>query len=532
MNSAQTNSKPQISRELRRKGLFIVTVFLVAVSGLAYELVAGTAASYLLGQSITHFSFSVGTFLASMGIGSFLSRNIKTNVISTFIWIQVILALVGGFSALLMYLSYAFLLTLYPVFFTLAIILGAAVGMEIPLLIRLASRFDVLSVAVSDILTWDYAGALFASILFPLLFLPDMGLIRSSLFFGGLNLISGYLLYTTRKRAKKKTLLAALVASTLALGGAFFGSEHITGWIESGLYQDPIIHAKDTKYQRIVVTRWKDDVRLFLDGNVQFSSRDEARYHEAITHIPILFRGNAPSRALILGGGDGLVARELLKYPTIRKITLVDLDQEVVRISKELSDLKRLNQGSLEHPTVEVVIADAFSWVKNQNEADHAVDLYDVVIVDLPDPDNYSVGKLYTVSFYRELLQILSPGGVVVTQASSSVFAATVFESIQRTMKEAISRSVLPGYQTEKYHLYIPSFGDWGFVMAHPPGKDPCKHGLPELPVETSFLNPETVCSLFVFGKDHTPVFEPRINRLTDQGIVDLYHREWNRWYE
>ena len=194
-------------------------------------------------------------------------------------------------------------------------------------------------------------------------------------------------------------------------------------------------------------------LRLFLNSHLQFSSRDEYRYHEALVH-PGLAAVPAPRRVLVLGGGDGLAVREILKYPQIERIMLVDLDPEMTRLFSTNPLLTRLNDRSLRSPKVQVINADAFLWV------DSAPDIFDFIVVDFPDPTNYSLGKLYTTVFFGALGHHLRERGAFVVQSTSPLFARKSFWCIDGN---ASSR---PGYRTYPYHAYVPSFGEWGFVMA------------------------------------------------------------------
>jgi len=229
------------------------------------------------------------------------------------------------------------------------------------------------------------------------------------------------------------------------------GAEKITQAADANLYADEVIFARDTRYQRIVLTKWKDDVRLFLSSHLQFSSRDEYRYHEALVH-PGLAALSGARRVLVLGGGDGLAVREILKYPDVESVTLVDLDPEMIRLFSTHPYLVTLNAHSLTNSRVHVINADAFPWL------DQNTDSFDFVVVDFPDPTNYSLGKLYTTAFYRLLSKHLSAQGLAVVQSTSPLFARQSYWCIVETLKQA-------GLKTYPYHVYVPSFGEWGFVL-------------------------------------------------------------------
>ena len=148
---------------------------------------------------------------------------------------------------------------------------------------------------------------------------PQLGLVRSALLFGLIN--AAVALWATflfaNQLAVRAGLRAACVVVLAALGVGMFGAKRIVSAADDNLYADEVIFAKDTRYQRIVLTEWKDDLRLFLNSHLQFSSRDEYRYHEALVH-PGLASLPQARRVLVLGGGDGLAIREILKYPKSR----------------------------------------------------------------------------------------------------------------------------------------------------------------------------------------------------------------------
>lgn len=490
-----------------------LTVLLIAACGLIYELVAGALASYLLGDSVTQFSTVIGTYLFAMGIGSWLSRFITRGVVARFVAIELMVAVVGGLSSTLLFLSFAYTDSFRFLLYALVTVIGIFVGLEIPLLMRiLRARYEFKDV-VANVLTFDYLGALGASLLFPIVLVPMLGLARAALLFGIVNaavaLWSTWLFRETLGGARRM-YQAACVGVLLLLGGVMAGAERITRTAEADIYADQVIFSRNSPYQRIVLTAWRDDLRLFLNGHLQFSSRDEYRYHEALVH-PGLAALPGARRVLVLGGGDGLAVREVLRYPGVREVVLVDLDPEMTRLFSTHRSLTALNQGALNSPRVRVVNADAFQWIARSAE------VFDFVVVDLPDPSNYAVGKLYTTTFYRMLARHVSRDGLVVVQSTSPLFARTAYWSIVRTLDEA-------GLRTWPYHLYVPSFGEWGFVLAGRAEYSPPTR----LPPGLRFLTPAGVPQLFHFPADMLPV-EAEPNRLNDQVLVRYYGRDWER---
>lgn len=512
----------------RRRLLLLVTVLIISTSGLSYELIAGTMATYLLGQSVTQFSFAMGWFMAAMGLGSYLTRYVENRLFDSLLKVQIVLALAGGFSAFFMFLAFAQTDNLYPYFFSISLIIGGAVGFEIPLILRIIGKYRILSLAVSEVFTYDYIGALFASLIFPLLILPYMGLVRASLFFGLFNCLAGLIIFKLSPEKKQvQRWRLPLIAVVLILLVGFIFSGNLTRWVEDILYQDPVVFSKETKYQRIVITKWRDDIRLFLNGNLQFSTRDEARYHETLVHVPISKMAEIPKSVLLLGGGDGLAVRELLKYPQIEKIIMIDLDGELVSLFKDHPQLHKVNNQSLQSAKLTIYNEDAFQWLKNNKN----LPPFDLIIADLPDPNSYSLGKLYSVSFYLHLLEHLSSIGMFVTQATSATYSPAAYWCIKSTIEESlrIKRGYyLNEWTIQPFHTYIPSFGDWGFILASKNFSQQVERKLPS----TRFLTRALIDSLFVFSKDIEQKQTKQINHLDNQILVRIYANSWHNWYQ
>jgi len=489
-----------------------LSVLLIAACGLIYELIAGTLASYLLGDSILQFSTVIGSYLFAMGIGSWLSRYIGKGLVARFIAIELMVGLVGGFSSSILFLAFAYTQAFRFILYLLVIIVGILVGLEIPLLMRiLKDRFQFRDL-VAHVLTFDYLGALGASLLFPLLLVPKLGLVRGAVLFGMVN--AGVALWSTwlfkEQLPRQNGLRTACILVLAALTGGLFSSDYIMAAADENLYSDDIILSRQTKYQRIVLTRWKDDVRLYLSSHLQFSSRDEYRYHEGLVH-PVMAALPHAKRVLILGGGDGLAAREVLKYPNIEQLTLVDLDPEMTQLFSTHSYLKELNGGSLTNKRMRVINADAFVWLEQTKE------MFDAVIIDFPDPTNFSLGKLYTTAFYRLLGHHISESGYIVVQSTSPLFARQSYWCIVETLKAA-------KFQTKPYHVYVPSFGEWGFIIA---GRHEWQPPV-SLPKDLRFLSLTNLSTLFDFPIDMQSM-PAEVNRLNDQALVRYYEEDWKK---
>lgn len=471
-------------------------------------------ASYLLGDSIFQYSFIIGLYLFSMGIGAHLTRYISDeHALTRFIEIELLVGLLGGVSALFLFVAFGFALAPFrTLLYALVFIVGTIVGMEIPLVMRVLNNQDAdFKEIVSRVLTFDYLGALAVSLLFPLILAPKLGMARSALLFGLLNAAVAWLTARVFRQHlpnyKSLNFRAYLVLMMLAV--AFVYANRLVFTAEQKYFGDPVVYESHSPYQRLVVTQWKDDIRLYINGNLQFSSRDERRYHEALV-IPAMQMAAKHERVLILGGGDGLAAREVLKYPKVQHVTLVDLDPDMTKTFQTADKLTQLNENALNSPKMTIVNTDAAKWLEN-----HA-DKFDVIVIDLPDPSNFALGKLYSVPMYRMVARHLADGGKIVVQSTSPYFAPNAYWSVVATLEAA-------GLHTAPYHAYVPSFGEWGFVLAS--AKNDFR--LPEkVDVPAHFLNPKILAQMFDFPPDMARRnVEP--NYLNNQKLVAYFEQDW-----
>ncbi len=498
------------------KKILILSVFVVASCGLAYELVAGALASYLLGDSVLQFSTIIGCYLFAMGVGAHVSRYVREeDVLARFIDIELAVGLIGGCSAALLFMSFSWMAAPFrTLLYLLVFMIGAMVGMEVPLVMRaLNSRQTEFNELVSRVLTFDYLGALAVSMLFPLFLAPYLGLARTGFLFGMLNVaVAFWTIHVFRRELVNSAgrLLRACGVMLILITG-FILSDKMVSWGERGLFGDDVVYATSSPYQRLVVTRWKDDLRLYINGNLQFSSRDEYRYHEALVH-PALQTLPWARRVLILGGGDGLALREVLRYSHIEHVTLVDLDPAMTKAFAQRPELVKLNMGALSDKRAKVVNTDAALWLQ------HNQDMFDAVIIDFPDPSSFALGKLYSVPFYAMVKKHLAENGLMVVQSTSPFFAPRAYWTIDATLREV-------GFLTSPYHAYVPSFGEWGFILASQKRQfePPTAYRLP-----LRYLNADTTRAMFSFPPD-MPKLQMAPNHLNTQSLVHEFERDWNK---
>ena len=497
--------------------ILLFCVFVVGFCTIIYELLIGSISSYFIGDSIRQFSITIGLTMTAMGIGTLISRFFSKNLIYWFILVELLIAIIGGLSVPILYLVYSVQFFYYPIMCILIILIGTLIGLEIPLLTRIMEEYFQLKENISNVLSLDYLGAFLASLAFPFILLPLLGIFNTSLSTGLLNLLIGILTFAWFKdklTLKRKQMLKvqSLFIFVLLIGCILFSKE-ISLYLENSMYDDRVVFSKQTKYQKLVITKNKEDVRLFIDGNVQFSTIDEYRYHEPLIHVPMNLVKHREN-VLILGGGDGLAARELLKYNDVKKITVVDLDKEMTDLAVSNKVMSTLNENSFKNDKVSIFNEDAFKFLEN------STNYYDIIIIDLPDPNNSSLARLYSKEFYKVVHQKLAKDGVAVTQATSPFFSPEAYWCIKESMQSAGFKYVKP------YHSYVPSFGDWGFMLASNHNID---ESTIEIKVPAKYIEKGSIKEFFYIPKD-VQRSNIKISTLNKPEILNYYLSGWKYW--
>ncbi len=465
-----------------------------------------TLASYLLGDAVLQWTLVLSVMLFAMGVGSGVSRAIRGSLLDAFVGVELVLSILVAVSAPLAYLLSAWIEAVGLLIYALAFAIGLLIGIEIPLVTRLNQTFEELRLNIGSVMAKDYYGALLGGVLFAFVGLPHLGLTYTPVALGAVNFAVAATLYVRFRGSftRRRLLAAGCLATPALLAAIAVSAEPIVRYGEQRKYRDRVVYQEQTRFQRIVMTRWKDDHWLYLDGHEQFSSYDEERYHEPLVH-PAMTLAASRRRVLVLGGGDGLAAREVLKHPGALALTLVELDPAVTRLARGHPVLLGLNRGALEDPRVEIVHRDGYGYLLDSPE------IFDVVVIDLPDPRSVALARLYSRSFYALVARHLSPGGVVVTQATSPFFSRRAFLSILKSVRAA-------GLVAVPYHNHVPTMGEWGWVLGLRPGGErsagePASSGaaaerlrarLLELDFSatpTRFLNREAMVSMLHFGK-------------------------------
>jgi len=497
-----------------------VCVFTTGCATMVTEYTLATLASYLLGNSILQWTVVISLMLFSMGLGSRYSRKYKTDLLDRFTLTEFGLSFLCTFSAMFCFWISAYTIHFGLVVYGLACMIGFMTGLEIPLITRINESYESLRENISSVMEYDYYGGLLGGALFAFVLLPFLGLTYTPVLIGSLNLlVASLILWTFPDHLTRPSILniqfaVLLMASILAFAVAkpiiLYGEQH--------KYKDKIVYQEQTRYQKIVVTQWKDDYWLFINGSTQFSTYDEERYHEPLVH-PLLGLIKERKDILLLGGGDGLAAREILKYPDVENLTLVDLDPAMTQLARQDKIFLSINKGSLNDPRVRVINQDAYQFIKN------SVDLYDAVIIDLPDPKSVSLSLLYSLGFYKMVEKHLKPFGSMVTQSTSPLYSPEAFLCIKKTMEAA-------GFSTVPYQNSVPSMGQWGWVIGVRHEAMPAQRLKQDLTalefadIKTRFFNRDAMISMAHFGKglfEKEAQIEP--NTQFDHNILKYYRQ-------
>jgi spermidine synthase len=510
-----------------RSNILKLCLFATGLSGIVAEYVLSTLATYFLGNSVLQWTMIVSIMLFSMGLGARITKMMDGNLLEKFIWIEISLSILASFVSLITYTVATYTIYTGVVIYSLSVIIGLMIGMEIPLVIRINDQFETLKVNVSSMMENDYYGSLLGGVFFAFIGLPFLGLTYTPFILGIVNFSVAIVLLIVlwkdlSSQVKRRLSAANFIVFILIIAGAA-SAGNIIAHGEEMRYKDRVIFSKQTKYQKLVLTRSNSDYWLFIDGNEQLSTVDEIMYHEPLVH-PLMMLCPNPRDVLILGGGDGCAAREVLKYTEVHNITLVDLDPEMTRLATEHPVLSEINQRAMEHEKVKIINEDGYTFLEKGGV------FYDIIIIDLPDPKSIELGRLYSYEFYKLCYRALKKHGLIITQAGSPYFASRAFKSIDKTMEAA-------GFATIPLHNQVVTLGEWGWVAGSKSlSKDQFKQALQSLDfegIDTRWINHEAMTLITSFGKDFTAastdsaevntIHNPVLFKYYMQGDWDLY---------
>nr|VFK68040.1 MAG: spermidine synthase [Candidatus Kentron sp. UNK]VFK71914.1 MAG: spermidine synthase [Candidatus Kentron sp. UNK] len=546
--------------------LLLAIVSVLAGCCLIYEYLISYYAGRVLGALETAIYGIIGLMIVSMGVGSFLSRTIHCPF-TGFAWLEVCIALLGASAVLLMGGAFA-LANLFPRVladtfalppdllprgglmtvvdgmarmspYVMGALLGVLLGMEIPLVARAREALYArhLEHNTGSIYGVDYLGAGVGAVLWIVVMLSmDISLAAAAT--ASANIAVGLLFYGVFYRQIRWGALL-LACHGLAAGLVFLVGSFGADWdgaMENLLYRDRVVHRADTRHQHLTVTeRVLDPTRpsvlsFFINGRLQFTSADEHIYHAMLVY-PALAASNRQENILVVGGGDGLAARDILRWNP-KRVVLLDLDGELVEfftqpktVDGEVVNarLLALNEHAFSDPRVSARIGDAFVTV---NELLREGEVFDTIIVDLPDPNHPNLNRLYSTRFYAKLAALLAGDGAITVQSTSPYHAKHAFLSIGKTMRSA-------GFpHVEQYHRNVPSFGEWGWTIATKRGASPRARlaRLQALPIESGWLTKPLLLAAFEFRRDFFDDLEKiRVNRLGSMVAYRYHQQDWEK---
>jgi spermidine synthase len=542
--------------------ILALTMFVTGFTGFVFECILSTVATYVLGNSVEQFSITIGLMLACMGLGSFAQQYVKaTRPVLPFVGVELLLVTIGGFAPVAMYAAFGFFEHHFQLIqYAIAGGIGFLIGSEVPFATRINEDFRGVPLPnnLASIFLWDYLGGFIGAVIFTKFLMPKVPLTEMSFLLGAVMLLVALLNYVYFMDAKRLAHYAVFAVVAVALAYGYSQNRRWNVALEQRLYADRIIYATTSPYQRIVLQHndVKNEYRLTLNGGLQFSSLDEARYHEFLVHVPMVF-ARERVRVLVLGGGDGLGLREILKYPNVESVTLVDLDPAMTRFAATHPVMTALNHRSFADARVSVVgsagvAAGPRYLVTGEELHPHArhvqpdgvavaevnvinidadrflgevQEVYDVVIVDFPDPRSIELCKLYSKEFYLKLRRVLSAHGVAAIQSTSVYYSREAYLMVGRTLEDA-------GFSVLRYHHEVPSFGDWGWHLVWKDERtvEQMKHDLHAvraLEVSTEYLTAELMAASTDFGKSALNAADHHINTLMEPRLLDVYLKSW-----
>lgn len=553
--------------------LLILTMAVLAGCGLIYEYLLSHYAGRVLGVMESTIYTMIGLMIVSMGLGAFAARKVHC-AFNGFVYLELIIALLGSSAILFIGALIAFTQTLphviadmlslppdmlpqggifnalsflalkSPYFF--GVILGFFIGMEIPLIARIREQIHGQHLAnnLGTIYGADYIGAGVGAAIW-VIFLLSIDISKAAALTASLNLIAGafFIMRYWQALHWRKTFVGAHILLAAIIVLMFNYGNQWLNQMNSVLYLDKVVHSQKTRYQQLTFTErnmgvnstntqfgqaQKSIINFYINGRLQFSSIDEHIYHDYLV-APVLAGSARHNNILIVGGGDGLALRDVLKYSP-DSITLIDLDSELIdifqnpkaHVSPSLAKkISYMNQRSLQDDRVTILRSDAFITI---NELLKSGQVFDAIIVDLPDPSHPDLNKLYTVNFYARLKQLLAGDGLIAIQSTSPYHAKGSFISIGKTLKAAKFPHV------QQYHDNVPSFGEWGWTIAAKMGASPLVrlNKLEQLPIQPTWLNLDLLKAAFIFPNDfYNNTENIGVNTLGSHTLYQLHQQAW-----
>jgi len=460
-----------------------------------------------------------------MGVGSRISASFTDKILEKFLMAEFALSLLTSTAVLCCYVMMGYTSYIGIVIYGFAIAIGLLIGMEIPLVTRINEDNEELRTNIAGVLENDYYGSLIGGLFFVFVGLPYLGLTHTPFILGGINFLVAIFLFwklkhhlATTYRRIFATLIPIILIFLVFLG---IGADEIVLHGEQKRYGDKVIFSEQTRFQKITITQYKEHYWLYLNGSKQLCTFDEWLYHEPLVH-PVMHLSKDPRSVLILGAGDGCAIREVIKYEGVKEITLVDIDPEMTKIGMSNPIFTEMNDSSYYDPRVKVINQDAFQFLMETDQ------LFDVMILDFPDPRSIDINRVYTKEFYQLCNKKLRPQGVLVTQAVSPYYTTKAYRSIEKTVASA-------GFNSLAIHNHVYSFGEWGWVIGSKTlQSEEIKSVLQHTSfddVETQWITPESIMLMTSFGKDLQDADSVEVNTIQNPVLYRYYlDGAWTRY--
>lgn len=499
-----------------RRFALLVVAGLLAAAGVAYELSLLLLGTITVGATERANAVVLGAAMAGMGAGAAFGGRLARRPVRAFVGVEVVLAVLGAAAAPTLYWLWATLDTFWGPLLGVAFAIGACIGAEMPLLAALNDQLARQRAAsvVAQLTAADYLGAFLGAIAFAFAVRPVLGLVGATMAIAAVNLLLAAAVPVIMGVPWRQGAL--VVPGAVVLAAMVVLAPTVVDDGRQRLYRDPILAVDDRGRSDIVVTErehrdGRRDTRLFLDGDLQLSSVDSYRYHEALVHPAVAAAPDRDLDVLVLGGGDCAAVTEALRHDQVSSVTLVELDPRVTDTVGDVEGFDELSAGC-DDPRTEVITADAFEWIRRTDAS------FDVVVADFPDPDTAALGRLYSVELFVAARSVLASDGSLSVQCGSPWFAQAAYWTCEATLEEA-------GWSSTPYLADVPSFGTWGFHLAVPDGPAPlvaatepagARYWDRSVAAGSMVLPPDLVLER---DQEPTTVLEPR--------IVDAHRRAW-----
>ncbi|MEW7292471.1 polyamine aminopropyltransferase [Aquimarina sp. 2304DJ70-9] len=501
----------------KKSRILKLALFATGLSGIVAEYILSTLATYFLGDSVFQWTMILSIMLFSMGAGSRLSTFFTTKILEKFLIAELLLSILTSTAALTTYFLMGMTENIGVIIYSFSIAIGLLIGVEIPLVTRINEENEELRTNIAGVMENDYYGSLIGGLFFVFVGLPFLGLTHTPFILGGINFLVAIALFIRLNKyidtSYKLSFNIAIPAILCAILFLSYNADEIVLYGEQKRYNDKVVFSKQTRYQKITITQWKEHYWLYLNSSKQLCTFDEFLYHEPLVH-PVMKLTKDPRNVLILGAGDGCAIREVLKYESVKQITLVDIDPEMTKIGKSNEIFTKMNDSAYYDPKVKVINQDAFQFLENSSE------FYDVMILDFPDPKSIDLNRVYTKEFYRLCHRRLRPFGHIITQAASPYYTTKAFRSIEKTIGDS-GFNVLP----IRNHVY--SFGEWGWVIGSKhESKSELKERLLDMTfddIEVEWITNESMNLMTSFGKDLIKIDSIEVNTIRNPVLYKYY---------